>query len=144
MNIAVMEKNLKRTKLIIIFNLITIPLFSILMLAFALPAIIGAATGSYAASIFAAVSTTILFIVLTVGLLVLGVLLLVYKILLTIYAFEFEEKIYGILMIVGFFVGFVGLVVLFLFYFYLKKKIEEEKLKEIKPDTPIIDSNVIE
>ena len=144
MNIAVMEKNLKRTKLIIIFDLITIPLFLILMLAIALPAIIGAATGSYEATIFAAVSTTILFIVLIVGLLVLGVLLLVYKILLTIYAFEFEEKIYGILMIVGFFVGLVGLVVLFLFYFYLKKKIEEEKLKEIKPDTPVIDSNVIE
>lgn len=54
MNIPVMEKNLKRTKLIIIFDLITIPLFLFLMLAVALPAIIGAATESYEASIFAA------------------------------------------------------------------------------------------
>lgn len=142
MNINIMEKNLKRIKLVIILELAIIPIiviFPILTFAFFIPAFTNPA-----AFVTGIILAATLFALFTLTLLILSIITLILRIFILIYSFEFEDKIYAILFILGFFIGLVGLIGSFLFYDYLKKQIDITKATENNTMNSAVDAEVSE
>lgn len=139
MNKAELEKNIKRVKILTVLKFITIPLFFlvILFLILMILASLGIIRGD--GSFFSALGNTLAFFFTALGIfipaIVIEIVAFVYTIFVLIYAFKFNEKKYATLIILGLFIGVVGLAGLFMFNIFLKNKLNEIPQEELNHTT---------